>query len=167
MLIGIVADSHGHHDVLARAIEILTDRGAQAIVHCGDLGTLACVAPLAAAPVPVYAVAGNMDRHLAELASAMARASVTFGRRTTEVPLGDGRFLVATHGHNAHLLDELVAGAQFPYVCHGHTHRAGDHRVGPVHVICPGALHSPRGRRDLTCALLETTADTVELLVVR
>ena len=166
MLIGLVSDSHGHHDLLARAIEMLTDRGAQAIVHCGDLGAMTCVATLAAAPVPAYAVAGNMDRHLAKLASAMAQASVTFGRRTVEVPLGDGRFLVATHGHHVHLLDELVAGAQFPYVCHGHTHRADDRRAGAVRVICPGALHGPRGRRDLTCALLDTAVDTVEMLVV-
>ncbi len=167
MLIGIVSDSHGRHGVLTRAIEVLTDRGAQAIVHCGDLGTPACVEALNAAPVAAYAVAGNMDRHLAELASTMAGASVTFSRRTVEVALEDGQFLVATHGHDAHLLDELVSGAQFPYVCHGHTHRADDRRVGPVRVICPGALRSPRGRSELTCALLNTTADTVELLTVQ
>ena len=166
MLIGIVSDSHGHHDVLARAIEMLTDRGAEAVVHCGDLGTPACIEALAAAPVPAYAVAGNMDRHLAALGSTMTGDSLTFNRRTVEVPLDDGEFLIATHGHNTRLLDELIAGAQFPYVCHGHTHQADDRRVGPVRVICPGALRSPRGRTELTCALLNTTTDTVDLLVV-
>ncbi len=141
--------------------------GAEAIVHCGDIGTPSCIEPLAASPVPAYAVGGNMDCHVAALSVAMTLGSLTYHPRTVEVPLGEGVFLVATHGHDERPLCELVVGGQFPYVCHGHTHRLDDHHVGAVRVICPGALRSPRGRRDLTCALLDTDADTVETLIVR
>lgn len=167
MIVGILSDSHGRARILRRAVDILVGRGAEVIVHCGDFSKIACLDPLAEAPVQTYAVAGNMDRHiLADLPHAAAQRGVTFHPRTVEVPLGDGRFLVALHGHDEHLLEELVLGGRFPYVCHGHTHRADDRRIGSVRVICPGALASPQGRRDLTCALLDTAADTVELLVV-
>ena len=130
MRIGILSDSHGHDDVLARAIDMLVARGAEAIVHCGDIGTEACLEPLVASPVPAYAVGGNMDRHLPALAHRLTRGALTFHPRTVEVPLGGGKFLIATHGHDEHLLAELVTGAQFPYVCHGHTHRVADRRAG-------------------------------------
>jgi len=166
MRIGILSDSHGRHDVVARAVDMLIDRGAQAIVHCGDIGTKACLDSLVTSPVPAYAVAGNMDRHVRGLTRAVTHGALTFDPRTVEVPLGDGQFLLAIHGHDERLLAELVAGARFPYVCHGHTHRVDDRRVDSVRVICPGALRSPRGRRALTCVLLDTDADTVDLLVV-
>ncbi|MBL7133588.1 MAG: YfcE family phosphodiesterase [Phycisphaerae bacterium] len=166
MRIGVLSDSHGHDDVVVRAVEMLVDHGVQAIVHCGDVGSPACLEPLVTSPVPAYAVAGNMDRHVPCLARAVTHGALAFHPRTVEVPLGDGQFLIATHGHDERLLAELVAGAHFPYVCHGHTHRVNDRRVAAVRVICPGALHCPRGRRSLTCALLDTDTDTVDLLVV-
>ena len=167
MKAGIVSDSHGRVKTLGRAVEMLVARGAEVIVHCGDFGSVADLAPLAEAPVPTYAVGGNMDRHCgADLLHTATASGVTFGPQSVEVPLGDGQFLAAVHGHNGHLLEELVLGGQFPYVCHGHTHYADDRRVGAVRVICPGALRSPRGRRALTCALLDTEADSVEFLTV-
>ena len=167
MITGIVSDSHGRARKLRRAVEILVGRGAEAIVYCGDFGTIACFDPLAEAPVQTYAVPGNMDRHiLADLASAAARAGVVFRPQTVEVPLGDERLLAALHGHNEQILADAVRGGRFAYVCHGHTHCVSDRRIGHVRVICPGALSAPKGRRELTCALLDTAADTVDLLVV-
>ena len=167
MKAGIVSDSHGRVRTLGRAVELLVAHGAEAIVHCGDFGDVAGLARLAEAPVQTYAIGGNMDRHcLGSLMRLANDAGVTFRPQSVEVPLGDGRFLVAVHGDNEQLLEELVLGGQFPYVCHGHTHRSDHRRVGAVRIICPGALRSPRGRRDLTCALLDTESDRVEFLTV-
>jgi predicted phosphodiesterase len=60
-------------------------------------------------------------------------------------------------------LGELVHSGQFPYVCHGHTHKVRDERIGEVHVINPGALR--RARRH-TVAILDTDGDTLEHVVV-
>ena len=167
MTVGIVSDSHGHVQALRRAVDILISRGAEALVHCGDFGTVACIEPLAEAPVQAYAVPGNMDRRLlGDLLDSAAESGVTFDPEMVEVPLGGGRFLAAVHGHDERLLEKLVLGGRFPYVCHGHTHRADETRAGPVRVICPGALRSPQGRRNLTCALLDAEADRVEFLIV-
>jgi len=167
MKVGIVSDSHGRVRTLRRAVDLLVARGAEAIVHCGDFGSAAGIAPLGEAPVHAYAVPGNMDRrYLAELRHEAAAGGATFDLQAVEVPLGDGRFLAAVHGHNEQLLSDLVLGGRFAYVCHGHTHVADDRLVGSVRLICPGALRSPRGRRDLTCALLDTESDRVEFLTV-
>ncbi|MFW6154004.1 MAG: metallophosphoesterase family protein [Planctomycetota bacterium] len=163
MNIGLVSDSHGQAGRLGRAVGELVERGAEAIVHCGDLGSLRCVRALGAAGVPTWATAGNMDRHVAHLAGVAAHSGVTFGRRSAELDLGDGRYLVAVHGHDEDLLAELIGGGQFAYVCHGHTHRRRDDHVGAVHVINPGAVQRAVPH---SAALLDTQTDTVTFLEV-
>ncbi len=166
MRIGIVSDTHGHTRRLQRALAALAGRGAEAVVHCGDVGSADCLRLLAAAGVPAYAVSGNMDRRPGDLAAAARGAGVAFSREILAVALNGGEHLAATHGDNADLLEELIRGGQFRYVCHGHTHRARDERVGRTRVINPGALKMPRSPHHPTVALLDTDADTVELISV-
>ena len=148
-------------------MEAFAERRVEAIVHCGDVGSVACVEQLAAVGVPAYMVAGNMDHHLDRLDSAAAGCGVDFHWEVIEVPIGDGRHLAATHGHDEAVLAALIEGGQFPYVCHGHTHRPRDERIGHVRVINPGAIRHPcRGYRP-TAAVLDTNADTFELFEVR
>ena len=167
MKIGIVSDSHGKSKRLARAIGLVRDRGAQAILHCGDMGSDDCVKLLGNAGIPAYAVAGNSDRHPGHLELIAAEAGVTFSTETVEIPIGPDQYVIATHGHDEGLLGTLIAGGQFPYVCHGHSHQIQDEKIGPTRVIDPGALTRPRGHgHKRTCALLDTETDTVEFIEV-
>ena len=164
MRIGIVSDTHGKDKRLRAALEALVARGAEAVVHCGDTGSADCLTALAGCGVPAYLVAGNMDRRdLDRIAEATRAGGVTYSPRSVEVPLGDGRHLAATHGHDEALLEELITGGQFAYVCHGHTHRKRFERIGEAWVINPGALRHPRGG-GRTAALLDTDADTLDFL---
>ena len=161
MRIGLVSDSHGEAQMLRRGVELLCARGAEVIVHCGDIGSLECLDVLAEAPVPSHAVAGNADLRVdpgAERLAARASGKLDFHVASVELDLGDGVRLAATHGHDRDLLDELIAGGRFAYVCHGHTHTPRNERVGSVRVVNPGCLH----RRTPTVALLDTAADAVE-----
>lgn len=162
MKIGIVSDSHGGVSRLKTGLEILLSRGAEAVVHCGDVSTLAAVEALGQLPVPTYLVLGNMDRHGAELVAVGRECGVRAEWETVEIPLGDGRHLIATHGHDESLLGELIAGEQFAYVCHGHTHCTRDETFGKTRAINPGALAHPKNPRYATVALLDPDLDTVE-----
>jgi len=166
MKIGIVSDSHGSASRLKAALEALVGLGAEMVVHCGDVGSAECVQVLGRAPVPAHLVLGNMDRHGAKLAAAAKACGVQLGWEVIEVAIGDGRHLVATHGHDENVLAELVMGEQFPYVCHGHTHRMRDERLAGTRVINPGALRHSRDSKLPTAAILDTDADTVEHITV-
>jgi len=166
MKIGVVSDTHGRAGRLAAAIEVFAVRGAQAVVHCGDIGSTECVELLGASGMSAYAVAGNMDRHADRLAETAERAGVHFATEIVEVPLEDGQHLVAMHGHDEAVLSEMILGGQFPYVCHGHTHRARDERIGAARVVNPGALAHPRDPRHPTAAVLDTRAGTVEFVTI-
>lgn len=164
MRIGIVSDSHGKADRLRRAVELLVQREAEAIVHCGDVGSADCMAVLGQAGVPAYAVAGNMDRHIARLQAAAEESGVHFSLDTVLVLIGEQTYLAVTHGSDRSLIRALAADGRYPYVCHGHTHATRDERVERVRVINPGALHHARRH---TVALLDTDADTVEHIELR
>ena len=166
MKVGIVSDSHGSASRLTAALEALVGRGAEMVVHCGDIGSAECVQVLGRAGVPAYVVLGNMDRHEARLAAAARACAVRLGWEVVEAPIGDGRHLAAAHGHDEDVLAELVMGEQFPYVCHGHTHRRRDERLGGTRVINPGALRHSRDSEFPTAAILDTVADTVEHITV-
>lgn len=163
MKIGILSDSHGKHERLGQAVGILVGKGAQVLVHCGDLGHERSLQTLAEANLPTYVVSGNTDRHIQQLINMAEALGVEFHWEVIEVPLGDGRYLVATHGHDDQLVDTLILGGQFPYVCLGHSHEPADFRQGGVRVINPGALHRAA---NYTVAMLDTEADAVEFIDV-
>ena len=166
MIIGILSDTHGRTARLSHALSLFAEAKVDAIVHCGDICSGACVQALGEASAPAYLVAGNMDWGLFHIPRAAQKAGVNFSRDTVEVDLGDGRHLIATHGHHEDLLDDLIRGGQFPYVCHGHTHRLRDQRIGNVRVINPGALTHPRNPHHPTAVILDTDTDTLTVLNV-
>jgi len=165
MLIGLLSDSHANASRLRSGVALLAQRGVEVLVHCGDIVAADQLSILASQAAPAYLVAGNMDR-ARSLANEASKCGVSFAADFIEVPLGNGEHLVAMHGDNEHLFQELVQGGQFPYVCHGHTHRTADKTFGSVRVICPGALTNPRSPNYPTVAILDTDSDTVEFIEV-
>ena len=161
MRIGIVSDSHAKADRLGRALALLIERGAEAIVHCGDLGSADCLRELGRAGVQAYAVGGNMDDGQPHLPQVAAGAGVEFSPVTIEVPLPGGKYLVATHGHHHWVLDDLICGGEFPYICHGHTHTPRDDRRGSSRIINPGALTRANPP---SAAILDVATDTLTFL---
>ena len=161
MIIGIVSDSHGQLAPLRAAIELFGQRRVEAVVHCGDIGSIQCLDVLGHRDIPVFAAAGNVDCDVPGMLDAAANAGVRLGWEMIEVPLPDGGSLAATHGHNALLLRSLIDTGRFAYVCHGHTHKRRDELIDNTRVINPGALHrTPQP----TVAILVTGRDTLEFL---
>ena len=164
MKIGIVSDSHGKVKRLQSALATLMEHGAETIVHCGDVGSAGCIALLAEAGLPAYVVAGNMDRRPDKLAAEAAGAGVHFSAVAVVVRLSDGRCLAAAHGNDPAVLGRLLDQDGVCYVCHGHTHRRRDDRIGGTRVINPGAL---RHANPASAALLDTDTDTLEYFEIR
>ncbi len=164
MKIGLVSDSHGKDSRLRKAIDELLARGAEAIVHCGDVKSVEAIELLGESGVPAYVALGNMDKHADRLARAAAESGVELSHGAVRVELGDGRLLAAAHGHDEDALNALPAESDaIAYVCHGHTHRRRDERVGSVRVMNPGALYHPRDGW-ASAAVLDADADTLEIV---
>jgi len=164
MKVGIVSDSHGKSSRLREAMQVFIDREVDVIVHCGDIADIRDVEILGSAKPQAYLVRGNMDKHLDGLAEAAEYWGVQFHDEAVEVPLGEGEFLVAVHGHLPRLLASLIGDPLFPYICCGHTHETCDQREGITRIINPGAVY----RADPpTVAILDVENDTLEFIELK
>ena len=67
MIIGVISDSHRETKVAASAIEWLLARGADLLVHAGDIVESEALRLLRQSGKPYFAVLGNNDEALAEL----------------------------------------------------------------------------------------------------
>jgi hypothetical protein len=188
-ILGLISDTHGRDLLTLEAARLLRARGAEVLIHLGDIGSEAvldalvdaevAVAPSAslddgapkgqretagsgARPPAVRIVFGNTDYDADDL----ARHARVLGIHVDD-PVGrievDWKSVVFTHGHLQREVQEALR-APPDYLCHGHTHVVRDDRVGRTRILNPGALH--RARRH-TVGLLDVAADRFEVLEVR
>ncbi len=159
MRIGILSDTHDQVARTARAVALLIEQGAEALVHCGDLTgpdvVFACAGP------PSYFVFGNNDFDEDGLRRAMAVVGGTCLGQGGEVQLG-GKRIAVTHGDLDRELRKLSASGP-DYLLLGHSHQTADERRGSTRWINPGALHRATRR---TVALLDLKTDDLRFLDV-
>lgn len=160
MRIGILSDTHGRTDAMAKAVRLLQDRGVEFLVHCGDLGSELVLDHLTA--IPSAFVFGNCDydrMSLQRLADFLGvRCYGTYGQLTL-----DGKEIALLHGDDHALKARVIEEQKHDYLLQGHTHIAQDQRYGRVRLINPGALHRANPR---SVALLDTGTDRVEFMQI-
>lgn len=156
MKIGIISDTHDDLRNLEAALDILEAEGVTTILHCGDLCGLEVTRALAG--FEGWIVQGNMDRHLG-LAQAVEETLGPGRLAWLHQPTLDGSAVAVIHGDNEEVLGNLIAGGQYAYVFHGHTHRRRDQTVGRTRVINPGALGGRRWQSRSFCILDLTTGE--------
>jgi len=169
VILGILSDTHGFHQRTACAIRLLEQLGAEAFVHCGDVGTAAVLDELAGRPT--WVVPGNIDA----LNPTLIECAAALGLHVPHsIPLRieiAGRALAVYHGHESHfnrLLQairhhDLAAFSRLTrgldYILYGHMHRPADARIAHVRMINPGALERARPH---TVATLDLTSDALK-----
>jgi putative phosphoesterase len=110
----------------------------EAVLHCGDICSVA-IPPLLSA-WPAHFVYGNCDHDLETLRAAIERAGMQCHGRFGDLALG-GRRIALIHSDDARLFRRTIASGEYDLVCYGHTHHAEQHREGKTLVLNPGALY--------------------------
>jgi hypothetical protein len=159
MLLGIIADSHGQAQTTRAAVTLLKQRGAEKLIHLGDIGTKAVLDELIGHEAHI--VLGNCDWDAAALRRYAQQIGITVDHPMGTLVIGDSR-VAYTHGHVTRLMDEAL-GDGVDYLLHGHSHQVRDERIGSTRVINPGALF--RASR-YTGALLDPGRDALEVLEI-
>lgn len=138
MKLGIVSDTHGHVANAQQAVEILRNEGVEAVIHCGDIGSVEIV-PLFG-EWPTHFVFGNVDGNEQQLHAAIAEAGQTCHGRFGSLEL-EGRRIAFLHSDDDRRFRQTIANDGWDLICYGHTHVARLHdEFGPV-VLNPGALY--------------------------
>ena len=158
MLIGILSDTHDRIDNAIAGINLLTQAGAEFLIHCGDVGGEHILDQLAGHRSAL--VWGNNDwdrRGLTRYAEAL---EIQVLPNLGELEL-DGKRFAVTHGDDPKLVRAVIGRQQHDYLLVGHSHVKHDERFGKVRLINPGALHRAAEK---SVALLDTSNDTLKFL---
>ncbi len=147
--VGVVSDTHGL--VRPEALEAL--RGAELIIHAGDIGGPEVIDELRRV-APVVAVRGNNDR------GAWAEAFAEY----EAVEVG-GTFVYVLHDLNE--IDVNPSAAGFRVVVSGHSHRpVAEERRGVLY-LNPGSAGPRRFKLPVTLARLRVTGDEAAAEIVK
>jgi putative phosphoesterase len=160
MILGILSDTHDQAERTRRAVQMLIDAGAEALIHCGDITRPELLSLCAVRPL--HFVVGNNDsrdiRFWKEQAANTGAVCLGWGGEISVA----GKRIGITHGHLRSELRRLIA-AEPDYLVSGHSHIAGESRVGKTRRINPGALY--RARR-FSVAVLDLEVDELRFLDV-
>ena len=157
MLLAVVADSHDNLPMIDRAVKVIRERGAGALIHAGDI-----IAPFAAKAWaefdgPILGVFGNNDGERAGLRKVLAELEDS--PRLFEI---GGRKVLVSH-REEDLTEEL--GEQADLIVVAHTHRSQSGLRGRAALLNPGEVGGWLTNRS-TIALVELDnleAELVEL----
>ncbi|MBI4579294.1 MAG: metallophosphoesterase family protein [Planctomycetes bacterium] len=154
-----MADSHGRGQRVRDALRVLDAAGAEAFIHCGDVGGPEVLEELAGRRC--WFVWGNTDFPRPAWRSQVEALGLPWPDGPLELQLA-GKRIAVYHGHEPAMNRAIRAGT-FDYVLHGHTHRRSDRRAAATRVINPGALHRAAVH---TVALLDLATDDLRFLPV-
>jgi len=127
----IVSDSHDRADAIERAVREAKARGAEAVIHCGDLIGAQTVKPALAHGLPVHLIHGNNIGDTQALHFQMAKSGglLRYHGPDARVELGGRRIFVVHYPEYGHAM--ACTGA-WDLVCCGHSHAAAVDQVANV-----------------------------------
>jgi len=160
MKLGIMSDSHGRVPEVRQARIQLEQAGAEAIVHCGDVGGLDVLDELAGNSC--WFVWGNMDEPSPTFQGHVEALGLPWPDGPLELYLA-GKRLIVCHGHEP-WFGQAMRTHKYDYLLYGHTHQRNDQFVGTMRAINPGALHRTAIK---TVALLDLADDSLQFLEVQ
>ncbi|WP_455216727.1 metallophosphoesterase family protein [Kaarinaea lacus] len=131
MKICIVSDSHDNRRLLDIAAQDAAQRGAEAILHCGDVVAPTTLKVLQKYGLPVHVVHGNNigDPLATSQLSNDPESVVTYHGQDAGIELAGRKIFIV---HYPHYARAMGATGDWDLVCCGHDHRAEIDRIPNV-----------------------------------
>ncbi len=169
MKICILSDSHDHIVLLDVAATEAKERGAEAILHCGDIvapSTLKCLKKLR---IPVHAIHGNNtgDLYTMGLMAAKPGNLIEYHGMDAKLNIGGKRIFLV---HYPHYARAMATTGDWDLVCCGHSHNYREEWVpniknGKTLMLNPGTIGGV-GNAPATYILLDLETMELEKLEV-
>lgn len=160
MRLGIISDTHGHVELTRTAVRMLESLDVDAVLHCGDIGSIAVVEQLA--KWPTHFVFGNCDDGTDAFAAAIRKAGQICHGMFGDLEF-EGVRVALLHSHDRRKFREVIESGQYELVCYGHTHVAAIDRRGETVVLNPGAIYRAEPHSLAVVDLPAVDATIVEL----
>lgn len=164
MKIGVISDTHDKLATIDLALEYFAEQQVELVVHCGDWKSLSAVVYFANKAheyrLPVRGVLGNNDLDVTAFLqyANIAPGDFTLQEGVFELPLSNGKQLLAYHGHHKPTLRKVVA-SEPQILLRGHSHKPLIEQTANTLSVNPGstAFAIPRNKEwRPTVALVDT-----------
>lgn len=121
MKICILSDSHDNIPLLCAAVVGAKQRGAKAVLHCGDIVAPSTLQKLQTYNLPIHAIHGNNSGDLYTLSkfSSMPNNVIHYYGQDVAFTLGGRRIFLV---HYPHYAQAMAITGDYDLVCCGHTH---------------------------------------------
>ena len=124
----IVSDSHDRAEALVQAVRSAKEKGAEAVIHCGDVIGAQTLRPVMAAELPMHVIHGN------NVGDPMALVKLTnssggllqYHGQDARIELGGRRIFVVHYPEYGHA---MACTGDWDLVCCGHSHNAGVQQI--------------------------------------
>lgn len=144
MNVCILSDSHDNIPLLRAAVADAKQRGAESVIHCGDIVAPSTLKTIERYGLPIYAIHGNNTGDLYTLSrlSHKTDSLIHYYGQDAAFTLEGRRIFVV---HYPHYAKAMAVTAEYDLVCCGHTHAseiqpikniAGTHTV----LVNPGTV---------------------------
>ncbi len=131
MKICLVSDSHDRADAIELAVREAKARGAEAVIHCGDLIGAQTVKPTLAHGLPVHLIHGNNIGDIQALHFQVQKSGglLRYHGPDARLELGGRRIFVVHYPEYGHA---MACTGDWDLVCCGHSHAAAVEQVANV-----------------------------------
>jgi len=140
----IVSDSHDRADALAQAVREAKSRGAEAVIHCGDLIGAQTIKPALAPGLPIHLIHGNNvgDTQALHRQSRASGGQLQYHGADARLELAGRRVFVVHYDDYGYA---MACTGEWALVCCGHSHRAEARSVTGVNgartwLVNPGTV---------------------------
>ena len=162
MLVGVFSDVHDNLANLRRALALFTERGAEALIFCGDFCSpipSRVMASEFAGDIHVVFGNGDGDRFAILNVAKTQYPNLKLHGEHAEIELG-GRKVAVTH--YPFYAQALARTGDYDAVFSGHTHERHEERFGDCLWLNPGEVLGWQGAP--TCALYDTETNQVDTI---
>lgn len=151
MKICILSDSHDNRHLMGAAVQDAKARGAEAVLHCGDVVAPTTLRVLQKYELPVHVIHGNNTGDLYNMTRLAAEPGsvVRYHGQDAAFTLADRHIFIV---HYPHYAKAMACTGEYDLVCCGHDHRPELSRVdnvkgGQTWMLNPGTVggvgHAP------------------------
>ncbi|HHB91779.1 MAG TPA: metallophosphoesterase [Thioploca sp.] len=144
MKIGIVSDSHDNIPSLCAAIADAKYRGAEAILHCGDIVAPSTLGKVQQYGLPLHVIHGNNNGDLYVLSklSNTSNSKIFYYGQDASFTLNEKRIFIV---HYPHYARAMAITGDYDLVCCGHSHNISVKNIinskGTETIVCnPGTV---------------------------
>jgi len=163
LLVGLIADTHDNLPMVERAVENLSGKNVDLVLHAGDYVAPFVIPEFKKLNTKLIGVFGNNDGDRELLKKRFNESEDLEIHGNFAEIFVDNLKIALLHGSEEELLEALINSNSFDVIVYGHTHEAEIKRKGKTLIVNPGEVCGYLSGKS-TMAIFDTSERKAEII---